>query len=526
MDPKLFSRMKEISNILEVREEGVPLSDERRALFEEFLSVYKTYPPYWIQYIEEELNSRQYENAERLFYRCLPNVPSVELFLLYINYVIQYKHENRITDIREIQDVYNYALQNVGMDMNSYPLYQQYAKFVCDHLQKDLQDGDAFEMKDIRFIYDQAMSVPMDGLKELQNDYLKWELELARNLYQTREKEIKKRFGSTAPVYHIKKKYHKQLDYALYNEGSQLFDSIVKWHLFIEFEKSNQLNSPPHEYKTFVTYAYRLTLTRLRYVWFFWHEYGQFLQSIGDSEEALEVYGEACEILPTNMVLAFAKAEIHEKLENIPQVEETYQHLFSVLKSQIENGAENAKENFTLAAIQYLKFHQRIEGPISMRQYFVRALSTGFCSYHLCLAITEIESQRIKDKDAALRILHYSYEKFKDDPNFITEIIDIYVKIDAPKQLIELLEDSNSLEKILPPENAPKKEKDAILPLLWKLHNYLLYTCEPQENQLMQNITDALKFIDDQIIKYDPKENQKTMEIRRLFLSPNDINII
>ena len=121
MNQELYDHVSQIACQLE---EEAPMTDERRALFEEFISLFETYPSFWVQYIREELKANEEERALKLFYRCLPNVPDVDLFLEYLNYVTK-----TCTDKQKICAAYEYAIANVGRDMGAISIYNKYVEF-------------------------------------------------------------------------------------------------------------------------------------------------------------------------------------------------------------------------------------------------------------------------------------------------------------------------------------------------------------------------------------------------------------
>jgi hypothetical protein len=61
----------------------VPVEKARPTL-EGFVAVFPTSARYWKYYIEQEISARNFEAAEKLFARCLLNVPDIDLWVTYL----------------------------------------------------------------------------------------------------------------------------------------------------------------------------------------------------------------------------------------------------------------------------------------------------------------------------------------------------------------------------------------------------------------------------------------------------------
>ena len=399
MDKTLFAKVQPLVQKLEIQ---APLSDERRAIFEEFLTIFPTYPPIWKQYISEERNTSDSNTTERvmkLYYRCLPNTPDVDLFLDYIDFIKNTCHDRKV-----ICMAYDYALSKVGRDMNAIRLYEDYVKIA------ETLNNNEMPLDKLRKVYQRALLVPMEGLQEFFKNYREFENRKSAQLAQQLIPDQERHFKATATVYHTKKKYHKQLNYLLCTMDDGGYSLLHQYRLFIEYEKLNPLNTNPETYREYVEYAYRVALATLRYVPLLWLEYGQFLIDT-DTTAALKVLAEAVEILPENLMLSFTYAELLESKKKSAEACEIYRNLIKI--------SENKIDHLTLATIQFLKFLQRTEGPTVMRKEFISAVESSKCTYHLFLAVASIENTVNVNQNAALRILKYGLDFHSKDFNFI-----------------------------------------------------------------------------------------------------------
>jgi tetratricopeptide (TPR) repeat protein len=92
---------------------------EARETYEEFLRVFPTAGRWWKYYAEQEISARNFDAAEKVFMRCLPSCPSVDLWKSYMKYVLDHKSKlPNSKDVRLLLKVYElliYALRPSGL---------------------------------------------------------------------------------------------------------------------------------------------------------------------------------------------------------------------------------------------------------------------------------------------------------------------------------------------------------------------------------------------------------------------------
>lgn len=457
MDQAIFDKFTEIYQKIDA---DAPISDEKRELYETLINMFPTYPEFWIWYIRDELNANNQDLAQKLFYRCLPIVPDVALFQHYLDYVTA-----TCTDKQQICAAYEYALSNIGIDMDAKSIYMQYVEFA------QVAGNEIVSVEHLRRLYHRALLIPMNGLNEILAHYENWEKSKSRELANKLIPEQERHFKATANVYHKKKKYHEPLKCELHSIEQGGFDSLHRWRLFIEFEKTNPLGASPEILKSYVVYAYRCALMSLQYCSILWHEYAQYLVSIDESNEAIDVYKKAIHILPKNLMLNFTYAELLESRKRSSEARELYQQL-------IEQSKENPSD-FTLAAILYLQFLQRTEGPISMRKEFMKLMQAESCTYHLYLAMAKIENNVNVNRDAAIKIITLAAQKYGDDNSFQEKVIKRLIDMNAEKEVLTILENNQT--------KLSKESKLEIYKTFWK---HLFYRNGDAQllNQIKQEI--------------------------------------
>jgi cleavage stimulation factor subunit 3 len=483
MDPVRFARVQELVSILEIE---TPISDERRALFEEFLSIYATYAPIWRSYIDAEIKADETDRAIRLFYRALPNVPDVKLFQKYLDFI-----RRRTTNLSEVYSAFEFAIAHVGLDMGAIQIWNQYVDFGGG------QGSDVVPIDKLRKIYRSALSVPMDGLRDFFNNYKMFEERKNQMIARSILPDQERLFKGTAQTYHQKKRYQRELQSSLCIMDDAGFDVIHRWRIFIEYEKGNPLNASPDQRRAFVVYAYKCALTTLRFCALLWHEYAQFLTEIDDSTEALAIYAQAIEILPTNLMLHFTYAELLESRKRAAETLPIYRGLIERL---------NNPPDKTLATIHLLKFIQRTEGPAGMRREFICALQEGKCTYHLILAVASIENLVNMHRDAALRILMLGIETHGSSSDFLEAVIRVLIRMNADDEVRSVMSHAKG---VLPSRK--------MLELYQILYDHLLFVRGKEE---------LLTDVEHEILRLDPPTNADAMALRRFFLPPDFVDAL
>ena len=418
MEPETLQRLKEIDEKLKIQK---PIDDERRSEFEEFLEAFPGSHEHWIQYIKEEQKAGNLETVERLFYRCLPIVPSVSLFQFYLNFISQ--KEGVTPEI--IKAAYDYALDKVGLDIKAYPLYADYLDFL-DSCGTKLVNATLEYPRDV---FHRALLVPLENGQHLHNRYHQFESERAPNVCNSFFKEWDQHFKVTKEAYTKKAPRHQHLTCDFFATGSAAFEQLFYWRFFILFETKNESHSNNDSLIQFVIYAYKKALVPLRYEWIIWHELAQYYLSIGNDDMAISTYAEAIQVLPRNLMLSFAYADLLESRKRAKEALPVYRAIIQNAKTQ---------DDATLAEIELLKFIQRTEGPDAMRREFVIALESNKFTYHLLVSAAEMENAVNLNSEAAKRILKYGIELYGKDPDFIQELVNQYIKLNHIEGLISI----------------------------------------------------------------------------------------
>lgn len=123
-----------------------------------------------------ELENDNFSEAEQLFGKCLLSVPNIQLWSVYLNYI---RRRNDLTSDASgtaratVSQSYDFVLSNIGIDIDSGRLWQEYLQFVRSapgqigaSQWQDLQKGDQ-----VRKAYQRATAVPMGSVSILWKEY-------------------------------------------------------------------------------------------------------------------------------------------------------------------------------------------------------------------------------------------------------------------------------------------------------------------------------------------------------------------
>jgi hypothetical protein len=99
--------------------------------FSFFLFVVVEKGRYWKYYVEQEIAANNIDRASAIFTRCLKNCPNIDLWKTYTTFIKQIKDEQ--TEADAITKAFEYALENMGMDIASTPIWTDYINFLKEH---------------------------------------------------------------------------------------------------------------------------------------------------------------------------------------------------------------------------------------------------------------------------------------------------------------------------------------------------------------------------------------------------------
>jgi cleavage stimulation factor subunit 3 len=134
-----------------------------------------------------ELENNDFFRAEQIFTRSLTTVPNVELWSVYLGYVL--RRNNLTTDINgtartTISHAYDFILQKIGQDKEAGRLWHDYLMFIKDG--PGIIGGSSWQdqqkVDTLRKMYQRAIAIPLQGQEIMWKEYNDFEIGLNKIL--------------------------------------------------------------------------------------------------------------------------------------------------------------------------------------------------------------------------------------------------------------------------------------------------------------------------------------------------------
>ncbi|KAI5717568.1 hypothetical protein M8J77_008014 [Diaphorina citri] len=414
-----------------IREAQTRWINEVRPFFEQLVTTYPTTGRYWKIYIEQEMRSRNFERVEKLFQRCLIKVLNIDLWKLYLAYVKETK-ASLVTFKEKMAQAYDFALDKIGMDLHSFPIWNDYINFL-----KGVEAVGSYaenqKITAVRKVCQRGVVNPMQNIELLWKDYIAYEQSINPIIA---EKIILERSREYMNARRVAKEFevntrglNKNLPCIPPTGHAEEIKQVELWKKYIGWEKSNPLRCEETSVITRrVMFAFEQALLCMGHHPDIWFEAAQFLEQSartllekGDvnaaklfSDEVSAVYERATNtILKNSQILHFAYADFEESRRNYERVHAIYLGFL-----------DNQEINPTLTYIQYMKFARRAEGIKSARNVFKRAREDEKSSYQVYISAALMEYYCSKDKNIAFRIFELGLKKFSHIPEYVMNYID------------------------------------------------------------------------------------------------------
>ncbi|XP_022256823.1 cleavage stimulation factor subunit 3-like [Limulus polyphemus] len=304
--------------------------EEARELYEKLVSQFPNAGRYWKLYIENEMKAKNFERVEKLFQRCLIKVLNIDLWRCYLNYVKETK--GSLPSYREkMAQAYDFALDKMGMDILSYPIWNDYITFL-----KSVEAVGSYaenqRITAVRKVYQRGIVNPMINIEQLWKDYIAYEQSINPIIAEKMTADRSRDYMNARRVAKEYEAVTRGLNRNAPSVPPQGTPEEVKqvdlWKKYIAWEKSNPLRTEDHATITKrVMFAYEQCFLCLGHHPDMWYESALFLEQSsklltekGDlnagkmfSDEAAAIYERAITtLLKTNQLLYFAYADFEE----------------------------------------------------------------------------------------------------------------------------------------------------------------------------------------------------------------------
>ncbi|EED19907.1 CFIA complex component Rna14, putative [Talaromyces stipitatus ATCC 10500] len=309
--------------------------DNAREVYERFLKVFPSSAEQWVAYIKMESENNELQRLEQIFNRTLLNIPNVQLWTVYLDY-IRRRHP-LTTDTsgqarRTITSAYDLALTHVGLDRDAASLWLDYVEFIKTGpgVVGGTNWQDQQKMDLLRKAYQRAICVPTHSLNTLWKEYDQFEMGLnkltGRKFLQERSPAYMTARSSYTELQNLTRDLDRttlpQMPPAPGFAGEAEFQyQVGLWRRWINWEKGDPLVLKEEDisaYRNRVLYAYKQALMALRFVPDIWFEAADFCFQNGMDSEGNDFLNQGIEANPESCLLAFKRADRLE-IESEPE---------------------------------------------------------------------------------------------------------------------------------------------------------------------------------------------------------------
>ncbi|KAK0086162.1 hypothetical protein PV325_003667 [Microctonus aethiopoides] len=429
---------------------------EVRQIFERLVTVFPSAGRYWKIYIEQEMKMRNFEKVEKLFQRCLMKILNIELWKLYLSYVKETK-ASLATYKEKMAQAYDFALDNIGMDIHSYSIWNDYVTFL-----KSVEAVGSYaenqKISAVRKVYQRGVVNPMINMEQLWKDYMAFEQNInpiiAEKMAIERSRDYMNARRVAKELEAVTRGLNRSAPSVPPTGHPEEIKQVELWKKYISWERSNPLRTEDTSLAVKrVMFAIEQCLLCLGHHPAVWHQAAHFLEQNSKiltekedvnaaknlSDGAATMFERATStLLSKNMLLYFAHADFEEGRVKYEKVHQIYQKFLDI-----------PDVDPTLAYVQYMKFARRAEGIKSARTVFKRAREDPRSRHHVYVAAALMEYYCTKDKNIAFRIFELGLKKFGDNPEYILCYIDYLSHLNEDNNtrvLFERVLSSGSLE--------------------------------------------------------------------------------
>lgn len=428
--------------------------EQVRAYFEQLVQAFPLSGRFWKLYIEHEMKQRDYERVEKLFNRCLIRVRHIELWRCYLHYIRETKGGS-VSFREKMGKAYEFALEKVGIDFLSYPIWAEYVQFL-----KGVEAVGSYaenqKITAVRRVYQRGVINPMLNIEQFWKEYVAYEQSINQVIA---EKMISDRSRDYMAARRVAKEYEAHTK-GLNRNAPALPPTgrpderrqVELWIRYIQWEVSNPLRlEEPMLVVRRVVFAYEQCLLCMAAHLDFWLEYAAYLEGRsralserGDLAAARQLQDDTAALferaiagqMSGSPLLHFAYADFEEARNRKDKSGEIYRRLLvaplsstSAPTSVSSSSSLTSIGDVTLAYIQYMRFARRCEGIKAARLVFKKAREDSRSTHHVYTFAALIEFYCSKDRNVACKIFELGLKKYAAEPAYVLAYIDFFSQL-------------------------------------------------------------------------------------------------
>ncbi|CAM9717905.1 unnamed protein product [Scytosiphon promiscuus] len=434
-----------------------------------FIKQFPTSGRYRRMLAQAEMESGDWQAADKVLQEGLESCASLELWLLYLERVRRSaiagggggRTEQEARD--DTVAAFELALLHVGCNPGSTPLWQNYLDYIKSWEERSpLDKGN--KMTAIRKVYRRVIALPLDGLEPLWRECEEFEMAGNEVLWKTKfSLEYLPKYMAAKAVYKERKPVWDGINPSLLarpprgtsggggggRESKKREDAQAGqyrlWKRRLAFERTNPELTDENGFRARVRHSYAQCLSHLRHFCEIWYDLAEYEFSIGEADRAAAVYRKAVEVIPGSDLLRVAQADLEERRGRIEEADGLWKAFLKDRRS-------------TTGHVMYLRFVRRNLGKEAARRAFgaTRPLRrAGLLGYRLYLAHASIELHVNREPEVARRVLEHGlsqHEGFIAEPEYVLEYVDFLVQRNDEDNLRVLF------ERVLHPSAMPAEK--------------------------------------------------------------------
>lgn len=397
--------------LLEEAEAGKSGSVSISDAYSRFVHQFPRAAKFWKILIDYHLRKDEIDIAEELFSKCLYKCRNIELWISYlqlqkkktIDKTPKTSDPSYAMNRKAYENVFEKAVENAGMSVDSDELWREYAGFARD-FPESANDDATKKLVRLRKVLQRAICIPMNGLEILWKEYEALEKSAGETWAEKVLPEYNEKYNHAKAIYKERTKFTDTIAFdRLATPPTKTLGEMQQldnWNRWIRFEMTNPDNLTDDAHKAYMRMIYDQCLCCLRLHAEVWMGLARFEASqtsgVDDSiNEARNVYREAIEIIPNVAFLHVSYAEFEEINNNIDTARDILKSFFDKMPSA-----------FTFAV--YQRFVRRHDGLLAARKLFndtlPQRLDNNF-GFEIYLVHAQMELEVNCCADVALKVL-------------------------------------------------------------------------------------------------------------------------
>ncbi|KAF2470295.1 uncharacterized protein BDR25DRAFT_343074 [Lindgomyces ingoldianus] len=299
--------------------------DDARAVYDRFFKVFPSAAEQWVQYVQMETDLDEFSRIERLFERSIMATPHVDLWSTYISYI---RRRNNLTTDQSgnarqiITQVYEFVLDNVGIDVNSGRIWHEYIEFIKSG--PGIVGGsnwqDMQKMDTLRKVYQRAIAVPTSALLEIWREYDRFELSFNKAAGRKNLQEKSPFYMTARSANNVLDNITRGIDRTTlpklpprpgFDGYDDYMTQVNMWKHWIQWEKDDPLILKEDDRALMnkrIVYLYKHALMALRFWPELWYDAAEWCFQNNMDKEGNEFLAQGVEANPESCLLAFRKA--------------------------------------------------------------------------------------------------------------------------------------------------------------------------------------------------------------------------